>query len=268
MDFVSIAELHRSLVASVTNGDEEGNTQPIFSPSAEAELYLLCTNFLLYVALVIVTTLIARVYFPETLDPSLRAPAKDVTEEVDATETEGLLMGADEEQQGNSKSFGSPKKRRVSFDFEFDQKQMPRMVVLKRLVFCSLMLNLTFVTWGVLQERMLTRRYPRLTGEYFIYSYALVFSNRFWTFLLASALLLYIQPSRSRSVVLYEYSFPSVSNLLSSWCQYEALRYVSFPATTLFKSFKLAPVMLMGKVLGNKECKFGTLNLLYTSYSC
>mmetsp|Transcript_8028 Transcript_8028/g.10277 ORF Transcript_8028/g.10277 Transcript_8028/m.10277 type:complete len:470 (+) Transcript_8028:141-1550(+) len=253
MDFVRIAELHRSLVASVTNGDEEGNTQPIFSPSAEAELYLLCTNFLLYVALVIVTTLIARVYFPESLDPSLRAPAKDVTAEVDATETEGLLMDADEEQQKSSQSFGTPQKRRVSFDFEFDQKQTPRMVVLKRLVFCSLMLNLTFVTWGVLQERMLTRRYPRLTGEYFVYSYALVFSNRFWTFLLASALLLYIQPTRSRSVVLYEYSFPSVSNLLSSWCQYEALRYVSFPATTLFKSFKLAPVMLMGKVLGNKE---------------
>ena len=40
--------------------------------------------------------------------------------------------------------------------------------------------------------------------------------------------------------------------MLSSWCQYEALRYVSFPATTLFKSFKLAPVMLMGKILGNK----------------
>ncbi|KAI2492708.1 UAA transporter family [Fragilaria crotonensis] len=40
--------------------------------------------------------------------------------------------------------------------------------------------------------------------------------------------------------------------MLSSWCQYEALRYVSFPATTLFKSFKLAPVMAMGKILGNK----------------
>jgi len=41
--------------------------------------------------------------------------------------------------------------------------------------------------------------------------------------------------------------------MLSSWCQYEALRYVSFPAVTLFKSFKLAPVMLMGKILGNKS---------------
>jgi solute carrier family 35 (adenosine 3'-phospho 5'-phosphosulfate transporter), member B2 len=103
------------------------------------------------------------------------------------------------------------------------------------------------------QERMLTRRYPRHTGEYFTYSYALVFTNRFWTLIMAGMLWMYLQPRRSQSVVIYEYSFPSISNMLSSWCQYEALRYVSFPATTLFKSFKLAPVMLMGKLLGNKS---------------
>lgn len=106
------------------------------------------------------------------------------------------------------------------------------------------------------QERMLTRRYPRFTGEYFTYSYALVFSNRFWTLIMSGLLLIYLKPSRSKSTVLYEYSFPSISNMLSSWCQYEALRYISFPATTLFKSFKLVPVMVMGKILGNKECKF------------
>ena len=54
---------------------------------------------------------------------------------------------------------------------EFDQVQMSRAQVIKRLLFCSLMLNVTFMTWGALQERMLTRRYPRDTGDYFIYSY-------------------------------------------------------------------------------------------------
>jgi adenosine 3'-phospho 5'-phosphosulfate transporter B2 len=101
---------------------------------------------------------------------------------------------------------------------------------------------------------MLTRRYPRYTGEYFTYSYALVFTNRFWTLIMSGILLIYLKPRRSKSTVIYEYSFPSISNMLSSWCQYEALRYVSFPATTLFKSFKLAPVMAMGKILGNKSC--------------
>jgi adenosine 3'-phospho 5'-phosphosulfate transporter B2 len=139
---------------------------------------------------------------------------------------------------------------------EFTQESMSKAQVLKRLFLCSLMLNLTFVTWGILQERMLTRRYPRLTGEYFTYSYALVFTNRFWTLIISSVFLLYLKPRRSRSTVIYEYSFPSISNMLSSWCQYEALRYVSFPATTLFKSFKLAPVMAMGKILGNKSCEY------------
>jgi solute carrier family 35 (adenosine 3'-phospho 5'-phosphosulfate transporter), member B2 len=99
---------------------------------------------------------------------------------------------------------------------------------------------------------MLTRRYPRYTGEYFTYSYALVFTNRFWTLIMSAMLLVYLKPRRSKTVLVYEYTFPSISNMLSSWCQYEALQYVSFPATTLFKSFKLAPVMAMGKILGNK----------------
>jgi len=159
---------------------------------------------------------------------------------------------------------------------EFAQETMSRTQVLKRLIFCSIMLNITFVAWGLLQvcetrrvssvgchfynltlvytyqERMLTRRYPRYTGEYFTYSYALVFTNRFWTLIMSGMLMLYLKPRRSHTIVIYEYSFPSISNMLSSWCQYEALRYVSFPSTTLFKSFKLAPVMAMGKILGNK----------------
>lgn len=135
---------------------------------------------------------------------------------------------------------------------EFDQSRHSKEKVYTNLAICAIMLNVTFVVWGVLQERMLTRRYPRHTGEYFTYSYALVFTNRFWTLIMSGALLLYLKPKTSRSTVIYEYSFPSISNMLSSWCQYEALRYVSFPAVTLFKSFKLAPVMLMGRLLGNQ----------------
>jgi len=73
---------------------------------------------------------------------------------------------------------------------------------------------------------------------------------------MSGLLMIYLKPRRSESTVIYEYSFPAISNMLSSWCQYEALRYVSFPATTLFKSFKLGPVMAMGKILGNKSCKY------------
>jgi len=39
------------------------------------------------------------------------------------------------------------------------------------------------------------------------------------------------------------------SNTMSSWSQYASLKYVSFPVQTVFKSSKVIPVMLMGKVL-------------------
>ncbi len=113
---------------------------------------------------------------------------------------------------------------------------------------------------------MLTRRYPRLTGEYFTYSYALVFTNRFWTMILAGLLMIYISPKKSQTTVIYEYSFSAISNMMSSWCQYEALKYVSFPASTLFKSFKLVPVMVMGKVLGNKACKYQIVSITWPHF--
>jgi len=238
--------------------------------------------------MVIITTLVAKVYFPESLErgsiPNIRRkysyrrkPEEEHQSYVTAEEDELEALYSDDENDENDSNGDS------SDDFEqedpllgdmtgrpgnvhhkaqileFDQVQTSRAQVIKRLLFCSLMLNLTFVTWGALQERMLTRRYPRHTGEYFTYSYALVFSNRFWTLILSSFLLWYLKPRLSRGTVLYEYSFPSISNMLSSWCQYEALRYVSFPATTLFKSFKLGPVMLMGKLLGNKHCTYLSL---------
>ena len=244
--------------------------------------------------MVIITTIVAKIYFPESLERSSgnspatataptaqmrrnysyhRRPTENQHEDELADDNLIGLMtssnSADEDDDDDEALYSEeeeeddhPPNDNDSFlddvqtprILEFDQEHTSRAQVLRRLLFCSLMLNLTFVTWGALQERMLTRKYPRKTGDYFTYSYALVFTNRFWTLILSGLLLLYLKPRLSRSTVIYEYSFPSISNMLSSWCQYEALRYVSFPATTLFKSFKLAPVMLMGKILGNKTC--------------
>mmetsp|Transcript_11640 Transcript_11640/g.29449 ORF Transcript_11640/g.29449 Transcript_11640/m.29449 type:complete len:546 (+) Transcript_11640:87-1724(+) len=263
-------------------------TKPFLSQSAEVELYLLATNFLLYVAMVIISTFIAKVYFPDSLKrgtiPNVRRTynyrrkTEHPEEELqsfaykDEDELEALYSDDDEDNNevgsvesdedfeqndplmsdfaGHPESSNQQHRARI---LEFDQTQTNRPQVYKRLLFCMLMLNLTFVTWGALQERMLTRRYPRHTGDYFTYSYFLVFSNRLWTLIFSSFLMWKLKPRLSRSTVIYEYSFPSISNMLSSWCQYEALRYISFPATTLMKSFKLGPVMLMGKLLGNKN---------------
>ena len=43
---------------------------------------------------------------------------------------------------------------------------------------------------------------------------------------------------------------------MRSWCQYEALKYVSFPTQVLAKASKVIPVMAMGKVVSNKKYEF------------
>ena len=226
---------------------------------------------MLDVAMVIIVIMVAKIYFPESLQrrgSDFHAPRSYNYRRVNTSninpssddEDEDLLLHMEKEQEEDEEKHETKKKKKIkksnSVVMEFDQETTSKTVVLKRLTLCVVMLNITFIIWGLLQERMLTRRYPRYTGEFFHYSYALVFTNRFWTVILSGLLLLYLKPRRSQSTVIYEYSFPSISNMLSSWCQYEALQYVSFPAVTLFKSFKLAPVMAMGKLLGNKKCKF------------
>ena len=57
---------------------------------------------------------------------------------------------------------------------------------------------------------------------------------------------------RSPQAPLYQFSFVSISNTLSSWCQYEALKFVTFPTLVLSKTCKSIPVMLMGKIVSNR----------------
>ncbi|XP_025831969.1 adenosine 3'-phospho 5'-phosphosulfate transporter 1-like, partial [Agrilus planipennis] len=55
---------------------------------------------------------------------------------------------------------------------------------------------------------------------------------------------------------LYKYVYCSFSNIMSSWCQYEALKYVSFPHQVLAKAAKTIPVMIMGKIVSKTTYEF------------
>ena len=88
-------------------------------------------------------------------------------------------------------------------------------------------------------------------GEKFSNSQFLVFTNRVLALCVASSLLLFTRQPR-HTAPFYKYSYASLSNVLSSWCQYEALRYVSFPTQVLAKSGKVIAVMLMGKLVSNR----------------
>ena len=45
----------------------------------------------------------------------------------------------------------------------------------------------------------------------------------------------------------------SVSNVLATTCQYEALKYVTFPVQTLGKCAKMVPVMIWGRLISGKR---------------
>ncbi|KAG1649631.1 Adenosine 3'-phospho 5'-phosphosulfate transporter 1 [Nymphon striatum] len=122
------------------------------------------------------------------------------------------------------------------------------------LLFCFLGLQGSYLTWGILQEKIMTKEYSSTSvsevGK-FKDSQFLVFVNRVLAFLI-SAIYVTLTTQPRHAAPLYKYSFASFSNVMSSWCQYEALKFVSFPSQVLTKASKIIPVMIMGKIVSGK----------------
>jgi solute carrier family 35 (adenosine 3'-phospho 5'-phosphosulfate transporter), member B2 len=78
-----------------------------------------------------------------------------------------------------------------------------------------------------------------------------VFSNRAFAIVVASIACLWRHGTVQSAASWLSFSPPALSNTVSSWAQYESLSYVSFPLQNLFKSTKLIPVMIMGRLLNN-----------------
>lgn len=125
------------------------------------------------------------------------------------------------------------------------------------LLVCVIGLLTTYLTWGILQEKIMTKEYitPDGTKKKFSDSQFLVFVNRILAFILSAVYILATRQPRHISP-LYKYSFCSFSNIMSSWCQYEALKYVSFPTQVLAKASKIIPVMVMGKIVSRKTYEY------------
>lgn len=102
--------------------------------------------------------------------------------------------------------------------------------VFLNLVFCFAGLQVSYLTWGVLQEKIMTRKYEDSAGNVGLFkdSQFLVFVNRVLAFAVALLYITFSRQPRHRAPI-YKYSFCSLSNIMSSWCQYEALKFVSFP---------------------------------------
>lgn len=229
-------------------------------------------NFLLYVTLIIVFYLVTRFYLEEETSPREEGYDHVSTNEEDIEdENHGIEMASKDDESNDEKKLlntddnddttkksstpsapSSPSRIRRSGSFlninEWGEPEGTKEEIIQRVCYCAAGLIITFGIWSIVQERMLTHPYD---GVFFEYSYGLVFMNRLGGLFLSWYLMYHFKVEWVSSP-LWEYSFPSVANMLSSWSQYEALKYVSFPTQMLAKAFKVVPVMLMGKFMHNK----------------
>jgi len=110
----------------------------------------------------------------------------------------------------------------------------------------------SLIVYGLLQERIITRPYGD-EGAKFKSSAYLVFNNRVVAVIIAMVLLLRHRETFKNQAPLLSFAGVSVSNTIATFCQYEALKYVSFPTQTLGKCGKMIPVMILGFLLGGKK---------------
>jgi len=117
------------------------------------------------------------------------------------------------------------------------------------MIFCFIGLQASYLTWGYVQEKVMTKEYS--TGKFPSATFC-VFSNRVLAIIVALVATVYQHGKVTVPAPMTAFAPCSISNSLSSWGQYQALHYVSFPLQTLSKSTKMIPVMLMGKLLNKK----------------
>ncbi|KAL6074710.1 Adenosine 3'-phospho 5'-phosphosulfate transporter 1 [Balamuthia mandrillaris] len=133
-----------------------------------------------------------------------------------------------------------------------------------RLIFCVAGLFGSFLLYGVAQERIMTQPYgedPETGKELMFTSSAfLVFINRIVCVVAAAGILLYKGEKLNNQAPLTNYFAISMSNVLATYCQYEALKSISFPTQTLGKCGKIIPVMITGTFLLKK--KYGASDYL------
>merc|ERR550534_2929438 len=80
----------------------------------------------------------------------------------------------------------------------------------------------------------------------------LVFLNRISGLIIASVAL-HVGKKLDSSSPPYKFLFCSMSNVLSAWFQYEALKFITFPMQVLPKSCKVLFTMLMGVAINQKK---------------
>lgn len=118
-------------------------------------------------------------------------------------------------------------------------------------VFFTIGITLSLVIYGLLQERIMSIPYGD-AGDMFDVAVSLVFWNRVSGLLVACAATKLRGESFVSNGPWRGYALISFANVVATYCQYEALDYVSFALQVIGKSFKMIPVMVWGRIVSNK----------------
>ncbi|CAM6109173.1 unnamed protein product [Calypogeia fissa] len=121
-----------------------------------------------------------------------------------------------------------------------------------KLLFCVAGVMSTLLLYGILQERIMKSPYGE-KKEYMKYSLLIVLCNRVLTCIAAALYILIARKDMAPVAPVYKYGAVSLSNVLATTCQYEALKHVSFPVQTLGKCAKTLPVMVWGTFIARKR---------------
>eukprot|EP00756_Hemistasia_phaeocysticola_P004219 Hpha_TRINITY_DN12697_c0_g3::TRINITY_DN12697_c0_g3_i1::g.49794::m.49794/K15276/SLC35B2, PAPST1; solute carrier family 35 (adenosine 3'-phospho 5'-phosphosulfate transporter), member B2 len=131
-------------------------------------------------------------------------------------------------------------------DAAVDKGKKPRGGEVGSFLYCFVGLQVAYLAWGVAQEKVMTTEYE---GGRLPSGLICVFFNR----LLAANIAFFLAGwSLPEGCARTSFGWCALSNVCSSYAQYEALRYTSFPLQVLSKSTKVLPVMAMRKAMGGK----------------
>uniref|UniRef100_A0A7S4JY88 Uncharacterized protein n=1 Tax=Guillardia theta TaxID=55529 RepID=A0A7S4JY88_GUITH len=112
------------------------------------------------------------------------------------------------------------------------------------------------ISYGYFQELIMTGTWGNdKIGGTQISSLFLVMCNRITSMGIAVLAIMIKRDTLMPAAPLTAYCAIAFSNMMATTCQYEALRYVSFPTQTLGKTAKMIPVMIWGTLLSTHRYK-------------
>lgn len=190
-------------------------------------------------------------------DRSPNGLAKEV-EIVEMAEIVEPLMP--EKEENRDLPMGSAEKENVSRAFTSEQNDIYWQG--GKLLFCFAGLQASYLTWGYMQELIMTTVFTpteNVPDGKFPSAAFCVFSNRFLAVIVGAIACKLKHGScfANNTAPMISFAPCAMSNTLSSWSQYASLKYVAFPVQTVFKSSKIIPVMIMGKFLKGTSYPMG-----------